>query len=63
MELKVGDTVSLKSGGPVMTILEIFKSEDGAMQAICKWFVKGNLEEAVFPLAALKKDIPPFAGG
>ena len=36
-EVKVGDVVTLKSGGPVMTVTDI--QDDG--QAQCQWFKPG----------------------
>jgi uncharacterized protein YodC (DUF2158 family) len=46
---EVGDTVQLKSGGPVMTITEI----EGT-QVWCTWFTpEGKLETGTFPNLAL----------
>jgi uncharacterized protein YodC (DUF2158 family) len=50
-EFKAGDTVRLKSGGPLMTIQEI----DGAGFATCDWFTKGKREQGVFPITSLQK--------
>lgn len=36
-ELKIGDLVELKSGGPVMTIGKIH-SPNGYTEAVCFWF-------------------------
>jgi uncharacterized protein YodC (DUF2158 family) len=49
--LKVGDTVSLKSGGPLMTIDSI-KDEDSVT---CRWFAKDVLKQASFFAATLRK--------
>jgi uncharacterized protein YodC (DUF2158 family) len=50
-EFKPGDTVRLKSGGPLMTIQEI--DEKGF--ATCDWFTKGKREQGVFPTTSLQK--------
>lgn len=56
MDFKVGDTVRLKSGGPVMTIEEIGTPEYSQTQtAWCIWFEKTDVKKGEFPLAALNK--------
>ncbi len=47
---KVGDIVQLKSGGPKMTVSEIYK--DGTYG--CSWFVGTDLKEASFSANALE---------
>jgi uncharacterized protein YodC (DUF2158 family) len=47
-QLKVGDVVELKSGGPYLTITHI---ED---TATCVWFSGCDRHEGLFALAALK---------
>ncbi|MGI9348008.1 MAG: YodC family protein [Gammaproteobacteria bacterium] len=48
--IKVGDVVQLKSGGPMMTVGEV--RDDGI--AVCEWFVKGGKTETRgFPLKVL----------
>jgi len=51
-ELKTGDTVQLKSGGPPMTIIKVEDEE-----AYCKWF-KGEYHDKVdsghFPFNSLQ---------
>ena len=57
-ELEKGDTVRLKSGGPVMTIETIANkvSVNGEKDhAWCQWFEKNKLETGVFPLSSLEK--------
>ena len=49
--IKVGDTVTVKSGGPLMTV----KSLRGNY-AICVWFVGKTKKESKFALVTLKKD-------
>jgi uncharacterized protein YodC (DUF2158 family) len=57
-EFKVGETVQLKSGGPVMTIEEIRQYEAtgaGAKEkAKCVWFSRAELKERLFELGTLK---------
>jgi len=55
---KVGDTVRLKSGGPLMTISEIGSwdySSEGSQnnEAMCVWFVGNKKNDAVFKLEIL----------
>jgi uncharacterized protein YodC (DUF2158 family) len=53
----VGDTVQLKSGGPIMT-LERFDTIDGAPSGWCTWFDDSKRVQAEFTLQALKKSEP-----
>lgn len=56
-ELKAGDTVQLKSGGPVMTIDQIAtKSGRPDPHAWCQWFEKTKLSTGVFPVSSLVSD-------
>jgi uncharacterized protein YodC (DUF2158 family) len=57
-ELKVGDVVQLKSGGPKMTIGGIGKYGMGSTtdRANCVWFEGTNKKEALFELHALNKE-------
>jgi len=55
-DFKKGDTVRLKSGGPLMTVAElgnfgVTSPEDGVK---CVWFDGNRQEEAVFDSAVLK---------
>jgi uncharacterized protein YodC (DUF2158 family) len=43
--MKIGDTVRLKSGGPLMTVSELL---DNA-RVICTWFDNNELKTATFP--------------
>lgn len=59
MELKVGDVVKLKSGGPEMTVCEypfvlIDDSKDFG-RANCDWFVDGALKHGTFKIEELSK--------
>jgi uncharacterized protein YodC (DUF2158 family) len=51
---KVGDTVELKSGGPVMTVTAFVK---GSASVRCAWFTPDNTQTKVqdFPPEALKR--------
>ncbi|WP_085032317.1 YodC family protein [Ensifer aridi] len=59
-DIKVGDIVMLKSGGPLMTVNNIgqynYADYDSAQ---CDWFIQDKApwkkEDAVFPLHSLKK--------
>jgi len=46
---EVGDTVCLKSGGDLMTIIAMDKDT-----ATCTWFVKGAIKAYAFPFKAVK---------
>jgi len=55
-ELKIGDVVKLKSGGPIMTVKNI--EENG--EIYCQWFSGdklNKLEDGYFPPASLEKQI------
>lgn len=57
-EIKKGDTVRLKSGGPLMTVQSIADNE-----ASCTWFDdKNNRKEGIFDPATLKADTRPAPG-
>jgi len=49
-EFKIGDTVQLKSGGPVMTIDNV----TGA-RALCIWFQSNETKPDWFHLSAVEK--------
>lgn len=55
-QLKAGDTVQLKSGGPTMTIdiIEDFFFMSNA-RARCIWFAQDQVKEEFFELHILKK--------
>jgi uncharacterized protein YodC (DUF2158 family) len=50
-ELKAGDVVQLKSGGPLMTIQEL---KHGGGAASCIWFLDGKPEAREFALVTLE---------
>jgi len=47
---KIGDTVQLKSGGPIMTVNNIEKNGE----IYCQWFLGGKVEVGFFPPDSLK---------
>ena len=49
-EFKTGDTVQLKSGGPIMTVNSIEKNGE----ICCQWFLGGKVEVGFFPPDSLK---------
>jgi uncharacterized protein YodC (DUF2158 family) len=51
-EIKAGDTVKLKSGGPTMTVAKL-KEWKGVMEARCEWFDGNQNKEGSFPLSSL----------
>ncbi|MBA7489812.1 hypothetical protein ES702_00346 [subsurface metagenome] len=53
-ELKTGDIVQLKSGGPPMTIADY--AADGK-RFRCQWFVGEKLEDGYFPPDSLQRYI------
>lgn len=56
-EFKAGNTVRLKSGGPLMTVIE-YPAKVGASfndtVARCQWFDGSDLKEAKFKIAAIE---------
>ena len=53
-DLKIGDTVQLKSGGPAMTIRSIENYSGGRQEALCDWFDGNDKKEGKYPLTSLK---------
>ena len=51
MDIRKGDVVQLKSGGPKMTVAHIDEHES----AYCQWFVGGKQEGQSFPVSSLVK--------
>jgi uncharacterized protein YodC (DUF2158 family) len=47
----VGDVVVLKSGSPLMTVVD--KAREGWL--VCNWFEDGKVQSSTFPPAALRK--------
>jgi uncharacterized protein YodC (DUF2158 family) len=55
-QLKVGDTVRLNSGGPLMTVTGIGDQEGGRTLIWCSWFTNDKEDRATFPMAAVEAD-------
>jgi uncharacterized protein YodC (DUF2158 family) len=53
--LKAGDVVQLKSGGPKMTVTQAGKDSTGALTVWCAWFEGTMQKNATFPPEALKQ--------
>ena len=51
-EFKVGDTVRLRSGGPVMTVTYVIP---GNLMVDCEWYDAGEFIKKTFRDAVLKK--------
>jgi uncharacterized protein YodC (DUF2158 family) len=58
--MKIGDIVSLASGGPNMTVQSVSKAPFGRQPVHCVWFEKNKLARDVFDLGVLRK--APFEG-
>jgi uncharacterized protein YodC (DUF2158 family) len=59
-DIKAGDIVQLKSGGPDMTVTQIGqKGYEDHDSAWCSWFEGNKAQNGVYALVALKKSPPP----
>ena len=54
-KFKIGDTVRLKSGGPLMTVTNV-GNEEGKDLVWCSWFEKGKESKGYYPTAAVEAD-------
>jgi uncharacterized protein YodC (DUF2158 family) len=62
---KIGEVVTLKSGGPDMTIQELYDSGQqpgGVRKYRCHWFAGQKLEGGVFSEDSLETPKPPTYG-
>lgn len=48
-DIKVGDVVYLKSGGPAMTVVEKINK----FEVKCFWFLEGEVKNSIFNMEAL----------
>ncbi|MFT9096338.1 MAG: DUF2158 domain-containing protein [Gluconobacter cerinus] len=68
MSFEPGDTVQLKSGGPLMTVEQVGKTAmTGENTVWCVWFEKVGSrqlrQEATFRPTSLEKSSPSYGGG
>jgi diguanylate cyclase (GGDEF)-like protein len=56
-EIKPGNIVALKSGGPYMTVARL-ENIDGQISAVCGWFVRKKSELRTFPVTMLVRTHP-----
>ena len=54
MAFDIGDTVKLKSDGPLMTVVKN-ETQGGHAIVVCSWFEKSQLRHGSFPPEALVK--------
>jgi len=56
VEVKVGDVVQLKSGGPLMTVEDAgtLGFTDGKQRALCVWFADDKRQQQAWLTATLK---------
>lgn len=52
-DIKAGDTVQLKSGGPAMTVKQVAELH-GAVTAWCDWFDGKKAMNGTFPVTSLR---------
>ena len=58
-DLKAGEVVRLKSGGPKMTIQDVGNYSTMGLAAKCVWFEASKRHEDVFALAMLERPEVP----
>ncbi len=45
--IKIGDTVRRKAGGPTMTVVDVEEEDSGQLMIYCVWFDEKNNEQRV----------------
>jgi uncharacterized protein YodC (DUF2158 family) len=55
MAFAVGDTVKLKSGGPIMTVEDVDSGDGANVDIICVWFEKNQRQDGRFKAGTLKQ--------
>ncbi len=53
-EIKPGDVVQLKSGGPKMTVARL-ETFSGKVMVVCDWFDGQKTDRNTFPVESLKR--------
>ena len=52
--IKIGDTVRRKAGGPNMTVVDVEEEDSGQLIIYCTWYdEKNNEQQGQFPARAL----------
>ena len=59
MAFNVGDTVKLKSGGPLMTVTNPSAHAGGKAVVSCNWFDGSDIKGGVFPAETLELAAKP----
>jgi uncharacterized protein YodC (DUF2158 family) len=62
MTFQIGDTVRLKSGGPVMTVDNISAGDGPEVKITCIWFEKSERKESQFKEPTLEAGTKTIGG-
>jgi uncharacterized protein YodC (DUF2158 family) len=62
MAFQIGDTVQLKSGGPLMTVDNIDAGEGSQVMISCVWFEKTERKEGQFKAPTLEAATKTIGG-
>lgn len=55
-DLKIGDTVRRKAGGPNMTVVDVEEDDSGQLTIYCVWYDEKNNENSVqYPARTLQR--------